>query len=673
MLHAVVLAVAAAQPAAAVAPAPQAEGVISYPAAYFAAARPVVVFDMLPRLPGFSFDGGDTDVRGFGGAAGNVLVDGQRPASKGDTLEDLLRRMPASTVERIDVIRGGAPGIDMQGKPVVANVIRKSGDSWRGLVVLANRWVVEDGRLQPALRVEGSRNFDGKLWEGSIVGGGGIDDGAGDGPRQRLAPDGAILLRGDTKSEGDAWNVTGNTAYETPLLGGRLRANARLFYNMYQFDQEDFLPGDIREVEDYRETEHSGEVGLRQTQPLGPRNTVELFAIQRYKRLHANAEFDTPAFAADFDNYSRTGESIGRAVLKHTLSPTIALEGGVEGAFNWLEGRTRYAENDVPIAIPAANVKVEETRGEAFATATWRASPKLTLEAGLRAETSTITSEGDVELEKTLNFLKPRALATWTPAEGWQVRARVEREVGQLNFNDFVASQNLSAGAVLVGNPDLDPAQSWVFEAALERRFWTSGAIVLTARHMELKDVVDRVPIFTPGGDVFDAPGNLGEGTQQEIAVSLSLPLERLGVKGGLLRASSTWRRSEVIDPTTLEERRISGQHPVDWEIHFTQDLPAWNLNWGVDLYGGWRETRYRFDGIETVKLRPFLLPFVEYKPRPDITVRLEMPNAAGRPLIRHRKVYDGPRGANALLYTDSTYYEMSPMFYLRIRKTLGG
>lgn len=671
MLHAIVLAAAAAQPAAVAAP-PQ-TGVLSYPATFFADARPVVVFDMLPRLPGFSFDGGDTSVRGFGGAAGNVLIDGQRPASKGDTLEDALRRLPASQVERIDVIRGGAPGIDMQGKPVVANVIRKSGDSWRALIVQADRWVVDDGRLQPALRVEGSRNFDGKLWEGSIVGGGGLDDGAGDGPRTRLDAAGRPILLGDVKSEGDAWNLTGNTAYETPLIGGRLRANARLFYNAYQFDQEDYLPGDIREVEDYRETEHSGEVGLRHTQPLGARSSVEVFAIQRYKRFHVNAEYDTPDSSADFDTNSKTGETIGRAVLKHALTPTIALEGGAEGAFNWLEGRTRYAENGVAIDLPAANVKVEEKRGEAFATATWRASPKFSLEAGLRAETSTITSEGDVELEKTLNFLKPRALATWTPADGWQVRARVEREIGQLNFNDFVASSNLSAGAVLVGNPDLNPAQAWVLEGAIERRFWTSGALVLTARHLELKDVVDRVPIFTPAGGVFDAPGNLGEGAQDELEVSLSLPLQRLGVKGGLLRGQSTWRRSEVTDPTTLEKRRISGQHPVDWEIHFTQDLPAWNVNWGVDLFGGWRETRYRFSEIETKKLRPFVLPFVEYKPRPDITVRLELANITERPLIRHRKVFAGPRDDNPLLYTDSVYYNMSRIVYLRIRKTLGG
>src|SRR5690606_14950047 len=249
----------------------------------------------------------------------------------------------------------------------------------------------------------------------------------------------------------------------------------------------------------------------------------------------------------------RTGESVGRVVLKHALTPAIALEGRAEGAFNWLESRTRSSEYGTPVDIPAANVRVEEKRGEAFATATCRATPRLTLELGLRADTSTITSGGDVDLEKTLNFLKPRFLATWTPAEHWQVRARIEREVGQLDFDDFVASSNLSAGAVLAGNPDLDPEQSLVFEAALERRFWTSGALVFTARHLELKDVVDRVPIFTPGGAVFDAPGNLGEGSQDELAVSLSLPLDRLGVKGGLLRGESTWRRSKVTDPTTFE------------------------------------------------------------------------------------------------------------------------
>src|SRR5579862_10072810 len=89
--------------------APQ-NGVSVYEPAFFADARPNTAYDMISRLPGFSF----TDVgsaRGFAGTAGNVLINGQRPTSKSESLQSILTRIAARTVERIDLIRGGAPGI----------------------------------------------------------------------------------------------------------------------------------------------------------------------------------------------------------------------------------------------------------------------------------------------------------------------------------------------------------------------------------------------------------------------------------------------------------------------------------------------------------------------------------------------------------------------------------
>ncbi|MFL6689127.1 MAG: TonB-dependent receptor plug domain-containing protein [Alphaproteobacteria bacterium] len=102
----------------------QESNVLTYPASFFEEARPNTAYDMIARLPGFVFNNGNT-ARGFGGTAGNVLIDGQRPTSKTDDLQSVLTRMPAADVERIDLVRGGAPGIDMQGQAVVANVIRK--------------------------------------------------------------------------------------------------------------------------------------------------------------------------------------------------------------------------------------------------------------------------------------------------------------------------------------------------------------------------------------------------------------------------------------------------------------------------------------------------------------------------------------------------------------------
>src|ERR1700761_4089463 len=70
-------------------------GVTSYPPSFFASFRPNTALDMVNDLPGFTLDTGG-GVRGFGGAAGNVLIDGDRPATKNDSLDQFLQRIPAS-------------------------------------------------------------------------------------------------------------------------------------------------------------------------------------------------------------------------------------------------------------------------------------------------------------------------------------------------------------------------------------------------------------------------------------------------------------------------------------------------------------------------------------------------------------------------------------------------
>src|ERR1700722_16393526 len=71
----------------------QSAGSTSYAAAYFAAMGVSTAYDMVSRLPGFAFDDGSA-VRGFAGAAGNVLIDGERPTSKTDDLISVLQRIP---------------------------------------------------------------------------------------------------------------------------------------------------------------------------------------------------------------------------------------------------------------------------------------------------------------------------------------------------------------------------------------------------------------------------------------------------------------------------------------------------------------------------------------------------------------------------------------------------
>lgn len=655
-----------------VAAAPASSPVTAYPAAFFANYQPSTALDMLGRLPGFTLDTG-AGVRGFGGAAGNVLIDGVRPTSKDDPLDEILKRVPAASVLRIELVRGGAPGIDMQGKTVLANVIRRK-DGKTKLVVSASGTHWYDGRLGRGLRLEGAKSVGATDIEGSLLVARFIDDGAGNGARLQTNADGAVRQSFAEQSVGDGaqYRVTG--AVETPAWGGKARLTATLSsqpYRSFQDDRSLLVPGpDI--VEFYTQDQKTAEIGLRYSRPVGAKASAETVLLQQLGRYRQTDDYKAAGDIEHFGLTKSTGESIARITLKFDPVKAFSLEAGGEGDFNRLDARTTFVINGAPIALPAANVRVTETRGEGFAIATWRARPTLTAEAGLRVEASRITATGDVNTTRVLFFAKPRAVITWSPNDREQVRFRVEREVDQLNFDDFAAGQSqLGNGSVHAGNPNLAPARAWVFESAFEHHFWGSSDVTLTLRHAIETDIIDRAPIFDPSG-VFDAPANIGSGRKDEIAISVTLPTDKLGVPRGLIKANATWRWTRVTDPTTGVGRSISGLHPVDAELHFTQGFPKWKATWGVDVYDQTRETYYRFNEIDTDQSKVLVVPFAEYKPHTDLTLRLEVENASGRGFTHARQIYAGPRNSAAIAYTDIRNLHSGRGVYFRLRKSFG-
>lgn len=663
----------AAQPAPEVVPAPAAaeRAVIAYPPSHFAEAAPDTAYDMILRLPGFAFDKGAT-VRGLAGAGGNVLIDGQPPVSKNDALDELLKRIPAAAVARIELIRGGAPGIDMQGRSVIANVVRNRTDGVRGAVMTSAHFI-NDGRVLTSLRAESQAEWRGRRFEASLVYGKGPDDALGDGPRTRFGPGGEVLIASLVDADAGGLRAWTTGAFETPLADGRLRLNGAYMRTPASGEITDRISPAGREYEYYTSVRLQRELGARYARPVGAQTSLEAIAFQQWNEVETLADFEAPGLRRDFDLDKAVTETVGRLTLRHTISPALTVEAGAEGALNRLESQTAFTLNGAVVPLPAADVEVEETRGEAFATLTWRANPRLSVEAGLRQETSSISSEGDVVLEKSLNFTKPRLAVAWSPGGGRQVRLRLEREVGQLNFDDFVAASSaVSTGAVLAGNPDLSPQQAWVGEATFEQRFGRGAVLVATVRRAALSDVIDRAPLFVGGVAVADAPGNLGDGTKDEAILNLTLPLDRLGLRGGQLKGQGTWRRSEVDDPVLGGTREISGLRPVEWEAHFTHDLPGLQANWGVDATGGYRESYYRLSEIETRKAGIWVVVFAEYKPRRDIILRVEVQNLGARNVQRIREVYIGPRSDDRLAYTDVRDLEYGRAVFVRLRKTFG-
>ena len=81
-----------------------------YDAAFFVPLAPRSALDIARRVPGFALEQGNSDIRGFAGAAGNVVFNGARPSSKAESLETLLARIPAQRVVRVELGPGSLYG-----------------------------------------------------------------------------------------------------------------------------------------------------------------------------------------------------------------------------------------------------------------------------------------------------------------------------------------------------------------------------------------------------------------------------------------------------------------------------------------------------------------------------------------------------------------------------------
>jgi hypothetical protein len=659
-----------AAPLQAAAPAAEAQrGVTAYPPEFFAEQHPSTALDMITRLPGFRMDSG-SDARGFADTAGNVLINGERPTTKSENLQDILTRISASAVDHVELIRGGAPGVDMQGQTILANVVIKSTVQVEKVANIQT-YLYPDGLFGPLLEFQASRRDGINEIEGSLKATVDRTDQTFDGgARVTSFPDGRPTIREAVKGYDQIQNYAARGAIQRAAPGGKIRVNGKIEY--FSFDRDvvytRYQPAPGRQDSGETSEEWTGEFGARYDAGLGPRTDLQLVFLQNLGDETYGSTLVLPGRAEVYRERDKTGESILRGEVKHRRSQALSLEGSVEGAYNFLDGDIRYGVNGAPVDIGPPHVKVEELRGEAAGKAVWRANPKLTIEAGARMEVSRITQSGGVDVERSFFYPKPRVLATWSPNSVDQLRVRVEREVGQLDFGDFIASADLTAGSQDGADVNLEPQRSWIGEVAWERRFWGAGSISTTLTHAEISDVVDYKPLEGGG----DAPSNIGSGRSDQFVIALTLPTQRLGISGGQVKARLSWFDSEVTDPVTFDKRRITNAKPFVCNLSFTRDMPGGKWSWGASTGCPNEYSRFRLAEVRTQRFEQYFEGFVEWKPSADLTVRTTLSNWTSRNVTRERVIYKGSRADNVVDRIEYRSLPFEPYLFVQVRKRLG-
>jgi hypothetical protein len=659
------------------------EGARVYTPADFARFAPRNALDMLGQVPGFAIVASDTERRGLGQATGNVLINGERSSDKSTDIFTELRRISASNVARIEIVDGATlnvPGLSGQ----VANVVT---------VATASRGISGNFTWRPQQRALRTpfRWSNGEISLNGAIGGTDFTLGLRNdsfrngnaGIEHVFTPDGTIIDRRDEVLSMDG---------DQPRLSGTLRRafgdgsvlNLNAAGGLFHLDAREVSlrsgPGQPDRDRRFHEQEREYNYELGGDFEFGlAGGRLKLIGLRRFEHSPYEQEVITsfadgrPAIGDRFEQTGDETETIARAEYRWNGSGDW--QASLEGALNRLDVDNALftltpAGTFEPVPGTANASVVEERRAEALLTYGRPLSSELTLQASVGGEYSQLSQTGGGGL--TRSFVRPKGFVNlaWRPAPNLDLSARIERVVGQLNFFDFVASSNISAGTSNAGNVNLVPPQRWNGQVQATRNLGAWGTATARVYASMISDIVDVIPIGANG----QSPGNLDSATLFGVHWTSTFNFDPVGWRGAKLDLNLQFQESSVTDPLTGRRRSINETMTSNIQVNFRHDIPSSDYAYGVSFFRYRQSPLVRLDQIWRFRDSPGVLGmFIEHKDVAGLTVRASVDNLLGtnenftRPFFAGRR---NPDNSNILFTEDRDRY-YGPIFTLAISGTI--
>ena len=643
-----------------------------YDFAYFEAFAPRTALDMVSRIPGFQIDSGNTGKRGLGNGGANVLLNGYRISGKTNA-RDQLSRINAKNVVNIKIVDGTSldiPGLSGQ----VANVTTKttgiSGTwEWRGELrsrikpnLLGGKATVsgETGKLAWSFTAESNPFRNGNR-----------------GLETQTDANGVLF---ETRYEdgqfyGDQPGVSADFTWKPKE---EHTANLNLKYNQFNFNGREVsrrtaitAAGTTQEtLFSNAEDEENGSIDIDYELPFLKKDQngkLKLIGYYRFEHSPTVSRFDVfdPVLGqidgSRFFRVADESELIGRTEYSWKPSNGRDWQIGIEGVFNVLDIESSLllldaGGNFVDEPLYGATSRVEEKRAEATLTHGRKLSDKWNLQVSAGAEYSQISQNTGL----TRSFFRPKGFvsATYKPTDKLTITTRIERDVGQLSFFDFISSVSLQDNLDRTGNANLVPQQSWNGEIEFDKSFGDGNTFKAEFYGRLISDRVDRIPIFDdidPTLIVGDAVGNVDSAHQYGMNLSATIKGDKWGYKGTQIDLTLNARNSSIEDPIQGFKRRISNDFKSYWAVEFRHDIPNSDWAWGVFADQFRRAQSFRISTINQFTFAgPWGQTFIEHKDIFGMKARFTLGNLFDASDDFRREVYDNGR-VNLIRVEDRT------------------
>ncbi|MBT5241792.1 MAG: TonB-dependent receptor [Rhodospirillaceae bacterium] len=660
----------------------------TYEASFFTRFNPLSLQDMLQRIPGASISNSvaTSERRGLRGNEDAILINGQQITGKDSGGASALQRITANQVLRIEILRGSSSEVQSTTQRIINVILRQDGGDTLTLTAALPNYT-NDGSARPIAGVtyavnEPNRNYSIGIASNPIY---------RPWQRTKITSDlsGQDILSSVESEQHDRYTIQTTGRYEQTFeSGSRLQLNGLGSWLINNRERREVLrdpqqPIAINQLSDSLEIdkrdEFTVEISADYSFPLGEADTVTFLALVNWEKENRDRDvfdlepLDEPVIVRQLRQDIRT-EAIARGTYDRTFSPTLGGQIGLEGTLN-----TQKTDFDlstlvdgalVPLAIFNSDGKVTEYRGEAFSTLRWKPWGTVEAEFGLAVEASRIRQTSvDVNSARSLFFVKPTLNVYWDVTPQNKLFFSVVRDVGQLNFANFVASITSTDQELEAGNPDIKPTKSWDYEVGLEHRL-ADGVGVITGRafYRYLQDPRGRLSF----NGLVSQIGNIGDGEEYGAEGEISIDFTRLGWWDGVLTADYLRRKTSVVDPFDNVSRRF-GFTP-NWETSFEyrheiKTIIDGHVSVNYSQFGARfindidKQDRLKEGGSMTISL--------EHRLTDNIRINFSSNNFLNRTTIREREILAfAPEGGRVLTGTRRDRSQWGRIYNVFIRGT---
>jgi TonB-dependent receptor len=649
--------------------------VLSYDLPYFQRFEPLTVGDMLKRVPSVSFLGDVLEydgvrLRGLDPGYTQILINGERVPGAGFDRSFFVDRIPAELVERIEIVR--SPSADRSGDAIAGalNIVLRDGYSLDGGYVRAGGVNFPDGI---------TKGLGGAVWGGEVGPGralAGFNVQARRNPKdkfsQRFDEPGGTLenteVQTDTRSGTD---YALNAAYTVPVGAGELHLEA-FYVRTDRFEDErsiEYRSGIVDLANLLTVNDNDNDIDTRNWSVSADWETPMWGGESEFRVGYAAFEDEQDEFEDEFE-YLRDANPFPEDdrftgdltfVDLDDTEFSAEFEHGREWAGNELEFGIQFTRKDretlitgdrnritipnppaarpaIPgvygpfVSPPGGDNTIEEDRIDPYVKLTGE-SGAFDWEVGLRYENTDVTIEdftvdaADREQDKDYDFLLPSAHLRWNLDDDNRFNFSVARAVRRPDFNQITPAllEAELGDNDLLGNPDLEPEDSYGFDVGYERRLGSRGVVGINFFYRDVKDLIEFANTGVVGsegdGTFVLQPRNSGDGEVWGAELDLSTPLTALGLEYTGVFFNYSWLDSEIEDE--FGERQFNDQSDYVLNVGFIQELPVWGAGFGV-TYRKQGEAFGRIVGEEvTTRYGGDLEAFIEKRFGENLTLRL--------------------------------------------------